>query len=254
VPTVERLSVTPVKGLGLHHPDDVMLDRHGVTGNRLFFLVDRTGRLYSVPDHGPLVRVTAVFAKRENVLELRFPDGGVVAAEVELASAATTDFYGRPVAGRHVVGPFAAALSELAGKELELVRAAEEGSASDVHTITLVSAESVAELARHAGREAVDARRFRMLLELRGCTEPHEEDAWAGQSVRTGGAVLRVLGPVPRCVATTRDPDTGIRDLDTLRVIKDYRGLRDGKHVDFGMYAEVVEPGRVSLGDAIEPL
>jgi uncharacterized protein len=36
----------------------------------------------------------------------------------------------------------------------------------------------------------------------------------------------RITGPVDRCVVTTRDPDTGERDLDTLRLIKRYRGMR----------------------------
>jgi uncharacterized protein YcbX len=33
----------------------------------------------------------------------------------------------------------------------------------------------------------------------------------------------RITGPVDRCVVTTRDPGTGERDLDTLRLIKRYR-------------------------------
>ena len=60
-------------------------------------------------------------------------------------------------------------------------------------------------------------------------------------------------GPVPRCATTTRDPSTGQRDLDTLRAIAAYRGRRDGKDIDFGVYAQVVRPGRVRVGDAVEP-
>jgi uncharacterized protein YcbX len=53
---------------------------------------------------------------------------------------------------------------------------------------------------------------------------------------------------------TTRDPDTGERDLDALRLIKGYRGLREGKHIDFGVYARVEQPGLVAIGDTAEPL
>jgi hypothetical protein len=60
---------------------------------------------------------------------------------------------------------------------------------------------------------------------------------------------VRVGGPVPRCATTTRDPTTGIRDLDTLHAIKSYRGLRDGRKLDFGVYGEVERPGRVRVGD-----
>ena len=38
----------------------------------------------------------------------------------------------------------------------------------------------------------------------------------------------------------------------TLREIAAYRGKRDGKKVDFGVYAQVVRPGRVRVGDPIE--
>ena len=43
---------------------------------------------------------------------------------------------------------------------------------------------------------------------------------------------------------TTRDPDTGERDLDTLRLLKDYRGQRESDGaVLFGVYAYVERPG-----------
>ncbi len=81
-----------------------------------------------------------------------------------------------------------------------------------------------------------------MLLELDGL-EPHEEDGWSGRSLQVGEAVVVGGGPVPRCVVTTQDPDTGLASLDTLRAIKRYRGLREGRYVDFGIYFDV-ERGR----------
>ena len=57
---------------------------------------------------------------------------------------------------------------------------------------------------------------------------------------------------MPRCAVTTQDPDTGAVTLDTLRAIKNYRGLRDGKLIDFGVYFDVEEPGRVRVGDPVE--
>jgi uncharacterized protein YcbX len=99
----------------------------------------------------------------------------------------------------------------------------------------------------------VDGRRFRMLVDVRGCT-PHEEDSWAGRAVRVGEALVEITGPVPRCATTTRDPVTGRRDFDALREIAAYRGRRNGKKVDFGVYGRVLEPGRVAVGDPVEPV
>jgi uncharacterized protein YcbX len=45
-----------------------------------------------------------------------------------------------------------------------------------------------------------------------------------------------------------------VRDLDTLRTIISYRGLRDGENVDFGVWGEVERPGRIRLGDAVSAL
>ena len=116
--------------------------------------------------------------------------------------------------------------------------------------VTLVSLASVEELSRQGGREAsVDPRRFRMTIELDGCS-PHEEDSWRGRRFRIGGAVLEVEEPVPRCVVTTQDPETGLRDFPTLSVIKRYRGVV-GQELLFGVYASVVEPGVVRIGDVL---
>lgn len=90
-----------------------------------------------------------------------------------------------------------------------------------------------------------------MLLEVTGC-EPHEEDSWTGRQARLGEALVEFGGPVARCATTTRDPSTGIRDFDALRAIAGYRGLRDGKKIDFGVYAKALERGPVRVGDALE--
>ena len=52
-----------------------------------------------------------------------------------------------------------------------------------------------------------------------------------------------------------RDPESGAVDLDSLRLIKGYRGQReqDGA-ILFGVYGRVERPGRIRLGDPVEPL
>jgi hypothetical protein len=251
VPTVSRLCVTPVKGLRLLEPDEVELTAGGVTENRRFFLVDETGALVSGLKHGPLCVVEPAYDAEHELLELRFPDGTVVeGSAVPEGDEVETDFYGdRLVRSRVVEGPFGAALSAYVGAPLRLVRPHTPGDGCDIEPVTLLSDASVEELARRAGRdEPLDGRRFRMLIHLAG-SEPHEEDAWEGRLLRVGAATVRVGGPVPRCATTTRDPANGQRDFDTLHHIKAYRGLRERKHLDFGVYAEVVEAGRVRVGD-----
>jgi hypothetical protein len=92
-----------------------------------------------------------------------------------------------------------------------------------------------------------------MLIEIDGA-EAHEEDTWIGSRIKVGRAVLAITGPDARCAITTQDPDTGARDLDTLRALISYRGLRDGRHADFGVLADVAKPGKVKVGDKVQLL
>jgi uncharacterized protein YcbX len=247
MPSVARINVTPVKGLGLHHPREVELTAHGVESNRRFYLISGWG-LFNGKDHGPLVRISSEVENGR--LTLRFPDGRDVDGEVELGEAVTTNFWGRPVNGHLVVGPWSDALSDYAGSLVQLVQTDEPGAGTDVHVGTLLSRASCERLVQELGAE-VDSRRFRMLFDLDGAGA-HEEDGW--DRVRIGEALVRIAGPVPRCAVTTQDPSSGVPSLDTLRGIRAYRGVRDGKKIDFGVYFDVEEPGRVRVGDAVEPL
>ncbi len=253
--TVTWLSIAPVKGLALLQVDELELTEDGVADNRRFWLVDDDGRMYAQLRDPRLARVTARWDEASGRLEMRLPDGETVAGTIRLAEPVTTDFYGRAVRGHRVLGPWAEALSAYVGRGLTLVRGDRPGAGVDRSRgqVTLVSEASLAELARRSGREVVDGRRFRMLIGVDG-RRPHEEDEWCGRRVRVGDAVVRVLEPVARGAVTTGNPDTGERDFDTLRAIAAYRGVRSGEGVDFGVYGDVVEPGRVSVGDAAEPL
>jgi uncharacterized protein YcbX len=253
---VTRLSIAPVKGLGLLHPDEVVLDADGVTGNRRFHLIDDDGRFVNLQRRGDLVRVRPDYDPAGERLRLSFPDGSAVEGPLEPGQPVTTDFYGRDVRGHRVPGPWDEALSRYAGFGLRLVRSERPGAAVDRERggFSLISEASLAELGRQAGANGpVDGRRFRMLVTVAG-VGPHEEDAWIGRRLRLGEAVVRPAGPVGRCVITTQNPETGERDLDTLRTIRAYRGLGLRRELDFGIYGEVVVPGRLRLGDPVEPL
>ncbi len=84
---------------------------------------------------------------------------------------------------------------------------------------------------------------------------PHAEDTWEGRSLGVGEALVRVEGPAKRCGTVTRNPSGGAADLRVLRLIKDYRGLGEsvfGRGVNFGVYPDVIRPGRVRVGDELE--
>jgi uncharacterized protein len=257
---VARLSIAPVRALGLQHPDSIDLDADGVLEDRRFYLVDGHGRLVDRLLAGGLVQVAAETNPGATWLRLTFPDGRVVEGDVTLHEPVRTEIYNRVAFGRVVGGPWAAALEAYADRPVLLVRCDRPGGTriklgedNVRNAVSIVSDGSLQELARQLGVEAVDGRRFRMLIEIEGAG-PHEEDGWIGSSVEVGSAVLQITKPDARCAITTQSPDSGERDLDTLRTILRYRGFRVGDpdhKIDFGVLGEVAVAGRISVGDEL---
>jgi hypothetical protein len=250
---VARLRVAPVKGLGLLERDAVDIGVEGVADDRRFFLLGPDGRHRSGLAHGPLVRIVPDYDPVTERLTLTFPDGQTVSGDAgATGEAVDVPWDARTLRARLVTG-FDEALSDYVGMPLRLARA-EPGSRPSSAHVTILSAPSVDAVERAAGLpERVDDRRFRMLVTIDGCP-PFAEDAWVGQQVALGTAVVRVEVPAARCATTTRDPATGLRDLDMLRILKDVRGVSERRTVDLGVYCEVVRPGRVTVGDTVEPL
>jgi hypothetical protein len=254
--TVSWITIAPVKALALVHRDEVELEPFGVRENRRFCVVDDDGRMVNGKVMGPLVRVVPEYDDSAGTLALHLPDGEVVGGEVRLGEELTTTISRRPVAGHVVDGPWSEALSELAGSSLRLVQTSQPGDGADrgLHGgMSLVGTASLEALAGAAGVDRVDGRRFRMLFGVDGLPA-HAEDGWMGRRIRIGDAVVRPLGNVGRCAVTTQDPDTGVPDLDTLHVLGEYRGdVETTEPLPFGVWGEVVEPGRVRLGDPVAP-
>jgi uncharacterized protein len=254
--TVSRLSITPVRSFALQHPDSIDLGTNGVTDDRRYSLHTDDGRIFDATKLGALVQLRATLERNNGTerLMVDLPSGERVDEVVALGEPEQLDIYDRLFTARQVVGPWADAISAWAGRPLRLFRSERLPDEADRFAVSIVSDASVEELARQGNDgDPVDARRFRMLIEVAGAARPHEEDAWLGREVVIGEAVVRVTRPDARCVITTQDPDTGERDFPTLHVIRQYRGLRDGRKLDFGVYADVVRPGRISVGDAVAP-
>jgi uncharacterized protein YcbX len=253
VPRIARFSIAPVRSLGLEHPDEIDLTEVGVVEDRRFFLTDDANRLVDRLVVGELVQISTHTDPRATTLRMAFPDGTVIDDEVALGDPIETPIHGRTGVGHLVEGDWPAALSDFCGRAIRLVRCDRPGGTRTGNPTSLVTDGSLTELARHAGVATVDARRFRMLIELEGAAA-HEEDTWIGRRVALGDAIVAVTEQDARCAITTQDPDTGVRDLDTLRTLIAYRGLRDGKYADFGVLADVVRPGRVRVGDEVAVL
>jgi uncharacterized protein len=249
---VSALSLAPVKGLRIERVPRAQLDPDGLRGDRALFLVDARGRMLNGKQHGMLQRVTA--SLEAGSLTLALPDGSVLGGELGDGQPLQVSFHSRPREAHLVPGPFSAALSELVGEPVRLVAFAGGAPAVDrgrQGAVTLVSQASVVELGRTAG-VALDARRFRMSIEIEG-GEAFQEDGWLGSELHIGGdAAIRLKGHVGRCLVTSRDPETGAIDVPTLELLRQMRGTEPTTEpLAFGVYGGVLRGGEIAVGDEV---
>ena len=252
--TVRAIHVSAVKSLRLQPVPEARLERDGIAGDRQFALLDpHRGRVATQREIGALAQVQSRYDAATGELALVLPDGSEIVGAVNGGSPASVKLWDRVVEGRALDGPWADAISSLVGRPLEVLEVTKGIRALDTYPVSILSQASADEVGRRGGIDGgFDARRFRPTLLVDGLGA-HEEDDWVGHRVRAGEAVLSVVKLDPRCALTTRNPETGERDADTLRWLASYRRADDGD-VYCGLYADVLEPGRVAVGDTVEPL
>jgi uncharacterized protein YcbX len=250
---VTALSVCPVKGTRLRRVESVQVGVDGASGNRRFFVIDERDRMLNGKQLGGLQAVVASWDESTRRLSLSFPSGEQVSGEVGSGEVVRARFFSRQAEGRLVEGPFAGALSAWLGVAVRLVEAPGSVDRGARGAVSLVSVGSLRRLAEQAEVDEIDARRFRMLVEVDGL-DPHAEDAWVGRRARIGEVLARFDGHVGRCLITGRHPDTGEPDLPTLDLLGEYRRWDDDTFTEalpFGVYGRVLEPGAIRVGDPV---
>ena len=262
--SVENIYISPVKSLGLLEPDAVSVGTSGIIEDRRLYLIDKNGAVITQRQVGSLVKVQAHYDAKSEELSLRFPPVSVEDSDqtggddaqaaltgvIRLGEPVVSVMWGRQVPGRLVEGDWSPALSEFCGQLVRLVQSDMPGQCYDEYPVSLVSQASLDFLGKQCGDyHTFEGKRFRPNFLLGGC-EPHQEDDWIGEVIRLGpDLVIQVIARDPRCDITTRNPETGDRDIATLRLILSYRP--NARAPCFGVYGVVVRPGAVSVGDQV---
>ena len=177
----------------------------------------------------------ASFDARVGVLAIRAPDGDEIAENV----------LSEP--GRTAIAAWLARFLGPEARGTPRFHHVPGHSFSDVSAkvVSLINLASVADLARRAGT-ARQPLRFRANLYFSGAAAWSEQE-WVGRDLLAGGARLRVVKRIPRCAATEVNPDTAERDADPVAELRAAFG-----HPNLGIYARVIDGGRIAVGDAIE--
>jgi uncharacterized protein YcbX len=110
--------------------------------------------------------------------------------------------------------------------------------------VSLVNLASVAAIGASMGA-TLDPLRFRANIYVEGI-EAWGETELVGKTIGVGATRLEILKMTDRCAATGVSPGVGERDMDVVQAIRMGFG-----HIDCGVYARVVEGGRIFLGDAM---
>ena len=225
---VARLWRYPVKSM-LGEPCE-SLDMHtrGVTGDRLFAIRDTTGKFGSGKSTRRFRQIDDLFGFQAvyagAVPVIRFPDG-------------------QTMRGDHP--DIHTALSHTLGQPVTLAR---EASVShlDAGPVHLLTTAALAWLRTMLPDVNADERRFRpnLVIDVPGATQV--EHGWLGKLLSVGDAVrLRVSAATERCGMVALAQAELPYDTRILRCITQEAALH------FGVYAEVVEPGRVKCGDSV---
>lgn len=111
--------------------------------------------------------------------------------------------------------------------------------------LSILNLASVKDIERVA-RQPVDPRRFRANLHLDGLPA-WVERSWVGKEIKIGGVRLEIVELIDRCAATQVNPDSGERDLHTVKILQQGFG-----HINCGVLGRVTAGGSIGTGDTVK--
>lgn len=256
---VQSLFIYPVKSLAGIQVPAFELDDFGPSGDRRWMIVDEQGRFVTQRTLPRLALITTELAG--HVAKITIPGEGTFALEPGSAKFQVR-VWRDDVAASPGQEQVDSALSRFCAQPLRLVympdstyrrvdpeRLADSRRVgfADGFPLLVVNQSSLDELNGRLERP-VDIRRFRPNIVVSGA-EPWAEDDW--RSLQAGEVGFQVVKPCSRCVLTTVDPDTGVKDSGTqpLKTLSTYRRTPEG--VIFGQNAVHQRKGRVAVGDRV---
>jgi len=231
----------PVKSMQGEALEVAEIGPRGIVGDRGWAVVDTATGLALTGRRAPDL-LFANAALVDDDVRISLPDGSVAADDAALSA-----WLGGPVtltrAGDTTTGTFEIGLAEDddADRDPTVEWYRWEGPVGTFHDSTRTQVSIIG--AGTVG--AWDMRRFRPNVVIDGTGE----DAWVGETLRLGDAVVTVSKQIDRCVMTTRAQPGGIeRDIDVLRTITRERAN------NLGIATLVQTPGAVRVGDVVEPI
>ena len=272
---VTQLWRYPVKSMIGEPVGQVVLDAVGIVGDRTWAVRDvERGGIRGAKKLGGLMRFAATALDDGEVL-IRTPAGETVTTDDPQVHDVVTAALGHPVRlearrppeerehyrrGAPDSADVEAELRDIFGREAgeplpdlsvfppELLEyESPPGAYYDAFPLLVLSEAALRAIGAALPDSVVDVRRFRPSIVVEDGTEAgHPEMGWTGRRARVGSAVIEFGVPCPRCVMVTREIDA---DVPADRAVLRHVVAELDQNV--GIYATVVEPGSVTVGDRL---
>jgi uncharacterized protein YcbX len=264
-PNVVSLWRYPFKSMMGEELNAVDISEKGLVGDRKYAILDTsTGKLANAKNP---IKWPNMFDYRASYMDppqdpaqlpavrVTFPDGSWgVTTDADLNQRLTKNL-ARPVKVANVLSEtgdlqFEGYIPDIEGlnnKETIFTRSTPEGTFFDIDIVHLLTTASINKLSELVPKSRIEVRRFRsnIIIDVPN-EEGFVENSWVGKTIRIGDeVVLQVTQLCIRCVMTTLAQGDLPKDSEVLRaIVKHNKGA-------FGVYAKVVQNGRIHRGDKI---
>jgi uncharacterized protein len=240
----------------------------GLAGDRVLALVHReTGKVASAKNPRQWRSMLRLAAASGPDVKIAFPDGTAMASTDPGIHAALSEFLGHPVT-LTATPPRDATLDRADPEQVlrdgieapvrveigQLGGASPAGTFFDFAPLHLLTTSTLKRIAELSPRGTAELERYRPNMVIRTTAPGFAENDWTGRDLRIGSdLVVRVMLRTPRCAIPTLEHGDLPRDVAALRVLAAHNRISplddSGPQPCAGVYAQVVHPGRVEVGD-----
>ena len=266
---IAEINRFPVKSMAGELIPAAALDPLGIPGDRRFAVRDLdTDKILSAkrPAVGRLLLDCAAWTDDSGVVRIRVRDREYPATDTVGLDAALSAHLGcrakleSTVTGDEAYESYWPEIEGLALSDVTvdfpIAMSTDKGTFVDLAALHVITSSSVRHLARLTPGSEISTARFRpsMVCELDEDVDEFIENSWAERTARVGESRWQFGPASPRCVMTTLAQAGLPDDRAVLRSIAAHNRLEMagfGNFACLGVYAEVVEPGLVRVGDEI---
>lgn len=258
---LSEIFVYPIKSLGGISLSASFAGERGLKYDRRYLLVDESGTFLTQRDNPDFALLKLFFAENGfNVLDIKSGEQIFIPFEFESGKSIKVkiwdDICNAVILPKEISSWFSDVLNlkcslvYMSNNEKRIVEkkyVAEDHivSFADAYPYLMIGQSSLDDLNSRLD-QPVSIDRFRPNFVFSG-GDPYEEDGWQDFSI--GSLEFKAVKPCARCVITTTDQQTGVRNKEPLRTLSTYRTTKN--KVMFGMNVVCNKTGVVSTGDRI---